>query len=154
MAPGSCVTDHCPHRVLLPTSYFFLSLQEVTSRTFMPISECPSARCRTNNAKGRLCLQVRGSKFTKFQEVKWKSMPVRFGPSSFQFFNQVHSMLICVVHWAKSRHVSLVGQNSGASWACPQGTHSSFYDCPHPGRTHPTGLLQSPPTGFWWFIVH
>jgi hypothetical protein len=36
----------------------------------MPISECPSARCRTNNAKGQLCLQVRGSKFTKFQEVK------------------------------------------------------------------------------------
>ncbi|CAK9204886.1 unnamed protein product [Sphagnum troendelagicum] len=44
--------------------------QEVTSRAFMPISECPSVRCRTNNAKGQLCLQVRGSKFTKFQEAK------------------------------------------------------------------------------------
>lgn len=44
--------------------------QEVTSRSFMPISECPSKRCRTNNAKGLLSLQVRGSKFTKFQEAK------------------------------------------------------------------------------------
>lgn len=44
--------------------------QEVTSRSFMPISECPSQRCRTNNAKGILSLQVRGSKFTKFQEAK------------------------------------------------------------------------------------
>ena len=47
-----------------------MDIQEVTSRSFMPISECPSARCRTNNTKGRLCLQVRGSKFTKFQEVR------------------------------------------------------------------------------------
>lgn len=47
-----------------------MDIQEVTSRSFMPISECPSARCRTNNTKGRLSLQVRGSKFTKFQEVR------------------------------------------------------------------------------------
>ncbi|XP_024527474.1 DNA replication licensing factor MCM7 isoform X1 [Selaginella moellendorffii] len=44
--------------------------QEVTSRTFMPLLECPSTRCRTNNVKGRLILQLRASKFLKFQEAK------------------------------------------------------------------------------------
>ncbi|KAL2643531.1 hypothetical protein R1flu_011118 [Riccia fluitans] len=44
--------------------------QEVTARTFMPLFECPSKRCRTNNAKGRVSLQVRASKFLKFQEAK------------------------------------------------------------------------------------
>lgn len=32
--------------------------------------ECPSNRCRTNNAKGNLILQLRASKFLKFQEAK------------------------------------------------------------------------------------
>ncbi|GLJ18929.1 hypothetical protein SUGI_0338540 [Cryptomeria japonica] len=44
--------------------------QEVTARTFMPLFECPSNRCRTNNAKGNLILQLRASKFLKFQEAK------------------------------------------------------------------------------------
>ncbi|MCO5606715.1 hypothetical protein L7F22_060905 [Adiantum nelumboides] len=44
--------------------------QEVTARSFMPLLECPSTRCRTNNTKGQLILQLRASKFLKFQEAK------------------------------------------------------------------------------------
>ncbi|KAF9604560.1 hypothetical protein IFM89_008004, partial [Coptis chinensis] len=44
--------------------------QEVTARIFMPLFECPSKRCQINNAKGNLILQLRASKFLKFQEAK------------------------------------------------------------------------------------
>ncbi|PKA52755.1 Protein PROLIFERA [Apostasia shenzhenica] len=44
--------------------------QEVTARIFMPLFECPSVRCKTNNTKGNLILQLRASKFLKFQEAK------------------------------------------------------------------------------------
>ncbi|ERN16747.1 DNA replication licensing factor MCM7 [Amborella trichopoda] len=44
--------------------------QEVTARVFMPLFECPSVRCKTNNSKGNLILQLRASKFLKFQEAK------------------------------------------------------------------------------------
>ncbi|KAG5567828.1 hypothetical protein RHGRI_003118 [Rhododendron griersonianum] len=44
--------------------------QEVTARVFMPLFECPSKRCKTNNTKGNLILQLRASKFLKFQEAK------------------------------------------------------------------------------------
>ncbi|KAL8089301.1 DNA replication licensing factor MCM7 [Apium graveolens] len=48
--------------------------QEVTARVFMPLFECPSSRCRTNNAKGNLILQLRASKFLKFQEAKMQEL--------------------------------------------------------------------------------
>uniref|UniRef100_F7AUJ3 DNA replication licensing factor MCM7 n=1 Tax=Ciona intestinalis TaxID=7719 RepID=F7AUJ3_CIOIN len=44
--------------------------QPISSPTFMPLVVCPSEDCQTNRSGGRLCLQNRGSKFTKFQEVK------------------------------------------------------------------------------------
>ncbi|KAK9147038.1 hypothetical protein Sjap_006941 [Stephania japonica] len=44
--------------------------QEVTARVFMPLFECPSKRCVTNQTKGNLILQLRASKFMKFQEAK------------------------------------------------------------------------------------
>ncbi|KAM1257442.1 hypothetical protein TB2_030986 [Malus domestica] len=44
--------------------------QEVTARVFMPLFECPSRRCITNRTKGNLILQLRASKFLKFQEAK------------------------------------------------------------------------------------
>ncbi|GMY17041.1 DNA replication licensing factor MCM7 [Fagus crenata] len=44
--------------------------QEVTARVFMPLFECPSKRCDTNRTKGNLILQLRASKFLKFQEAK------------------------------------------------------------------------------------
>ncbi|XP_002739848.1 DNA replication licensing factor mcm7-like [Saccoglossus kowalevskii] len=44
--------------------------QVINSPTFMPLLTCPSQECTTNKSGGRLYLQTRGSKFTKFQEVK------------------------------------------------------------------------------------
>jgi len=44
--------------------------QEITGRSFSPLAECPTSRCRTNRIKGRLTLQTRGSKFAKFQEAR------------------------------------------------------------------------------------
>ena len=49
--------------------FLFCAIQEVTARVFMPLFECPSKRCYTNRAKGNLILQLRASKFLKFQEV-------------------------------------------------------------------------------------
>lgn len=43
--------------------------QEVTARVFMPLFECPSKRCDTNRRKGNVILQLRASKFLRFQEV-------------------------------------------------------------------------------------
>ncbi|GJU93228.1 DNA replication licensing factor MCM7 [Tanacetum coccineum] len=42
-------------------------MKEVTARVFMPLFECPSTRCKINQAKGHLILQLRASKFLKFQ---------------------------------------------------------------------------------------
>jgi DNA replication licensing factor MCM7 len=44
--------------------------QEITSRQFMPLLQCPSAKCKANRQPGKLLLQTRGSKFVKFQELK------------------------------------------------------------------------------------
>lgn len=44
--------------------------QPINSPTFMPLLLCPSQDCQTNRSGGRLYLQTRGSKFTKFQEIK------------------------------------------------------------------------------------
>lgn len=44
--------------------------QPVNSLVFMPVADCPSEDCRVNKSGGRLYLQTRGSKFTKFQEIK------------------------------------------------------------------------------------
>lgn len=44
--------------------------QPVNSTSFMPLTLCPSNECVTNRSGGRLFLQTRGSKFTKFQEIK------------------------------------------------------------------------------------
>ncbi|CDK29772.1 unnamed protein product [Kuraishia capsulata CBS 1993] len=44
--------------------------QEVTSKTFTPLQECVSERCKTNAKKGKLFMSTRASKFSAFQEVK------------------------------------------------------------------------------------
>ena len=44
--------------------------QPISSSSFMPIEMCQSQDCQTNKSGGRLCLQTRGSKFVKFQEIK------------------------------------------------------------------------------------
>lgn len=44
--------------------------QPISSNQFMPIEMCQSQDCQVNKSGGRLCLQTRGSKFTKYQEIK------------------------------------------------------------------------------------
>ena len=48
--------------------------QEVNSRQYTPLSECPSQRCKMNGLHGRLYPQTRGSRFIKFQELKMQEM--------------------------------------------------------------------------------
>ncbi|EST06977.1 MCM N-terminal domain protein [Kalmanozyma brasiliensis GHG001] len=48
--------------------------QEVTSRQYMPLTQCNSRRCTTNNTRGPLYPQVRASKFVPFQEIKIQEM--------------------------------------------------------------------------------
>ncbi|ETN86503.1 hypothetical protein RB195_015741 [Necator americanus] len=44
--------------------------QPVNGPSFMPAVNCPSKECVESKANGRLHMQVRGSKFGKFQEIK------------------------------------------------------------------------------------
>jgi DNA replication licensing factor MCM7 len=46
------------------------TFQPIMSTSFMPQISCPGEDCRVNKSGGRLTLQSRGSKFTKFQELK------------------------------------------------------------------------------------
>lgn len=48
--------------------------QEVAGPSFMPLFTCKSEFCAREKRKGRLHLQVRGSKFEKFQEIKIQEM--------------------------------------------------------------------------------
>ncbi|XP_076892973.1 DNA replication licensing factor MCM7-like [Bidens hawaiensis] len=48
--------------------------QEVTARVFMPLFKCPSKRCSVNRAEGNLILQLRASKFLRFQEAKLQEL--------------------------------------------------------------------------------
>eukprot|EP00644_Phytophthora_capsici_P011688 jgi/Phyca11/536287/estExt2_fgenesh1_pg.C_PHYCAscaffold_500046 len=49
--------------------------QEVKARQFNPLTQCPSERCETNKAQGRLIMQTKASKFDKYQEVKFQELP-------------------------------------------------------------------------------
>ncbi|GMF42535.1 unnamed protein product [Phytophthora fragariaefolia] len=49
--------------------------QEVKARQFNPLTQCPSERCQTNQAQGRLIMQTKASKFDKYQEVKFQELP-------------------------------------------------------------------------------
>jgi hypothetical protein len=102
--------------------------QEVTARVFMPLFECPSQRCKLNKAKGNLILQLRASKFLKFQEVltflqiwpnmaillQWKNQP--------KHWHVLDSPSIILQH-------CLAGEASRVSRACTKGPHPSFSDC-------------------------
>lgn len=48
--------------------------QPVGTKTYGPITECPSEDCKTNQAKGQLFPSTRASKFLAFQEVKIQEM--------------------------------------------------------------------------------
>lgn len=49
--------------------------QPVTTKSYGPLSECPSEDCKVNNAKGNLFSSMRASKFVPFQEVKIQEVP-------------------------------------------------------------------------------
>lgn len=49
--------------------------QEVNARQFNPLNQCPSERCKINRNNGRLLLQTKGSKFQKYQEMKFQELP-------------------------------------------------------------------------------
>ena len=46
------------------------SFQEIKSHEFTPLVECTSRSCTANKTLGRLTMQIRGSKFVKYQEIK------------------------------------------------------------------------------------
>jgi DNA replication licensing factor MCM7 len=48
--------------------------QPVGTKTYGPMTECPSEDCKTNQAKGQLFPSTRASKFLAFQEVKIQEM--------------------------------------------------------------------------------
>ncbi|KAJ5281715.1 DNA replication licensing factor MCM7 [Penicillium angulare] len=48
--------------------------QPITTKQFLPMSECVSEDCKKNNSKGQLFLSTRASKFVPFQEVKIQEM--------------------------------------------------------------------------------
>ena len=49
--------------------------QEVTGRSFMPLDKCKSPVCVQYNNNNKLLMQSRGSKFSKFQELKIQELP-------------------------------------------------------------------------------
>ncbi|KAL1198068.1 DNA replication licensing factor MCM7 [Cardamine amara subsp. amara] len=64
MAVAVYTCEDCGHEIY----------QEVTSRVFMPLFKCPSSRCRLNGKSGNPILQLRASKFLKFQEAKMQEL--------------------------------------------------------------------------------
>lgn len=48
--------------------------QPITTKQYMPLTECLSEECKANNSKGQLFLSTRASKFVPFQEVKIQEM--------------------------------------------------------------------------------
>jgi DNA replication licensing factor MCM7 len=48
--------------------------QPISTKQFLPMSECLSEECTKNNSKGQLFLSTRASKFVPFQEVKVQEM--------------------------------------------------------------------------------
>ncbi|OWK49923.1 DNA replication licensing factor mcm7 [Lonchura striata] len=70
--------------------------QLIEGPTFTPLLLCPSQECQTNRSGGRLYLQSRGSKFTKFQELRI----------------QEHSDQVPVGHLPRSLSLHLSGANT------------------------------------------
>ncbi|CAG8643061.1 1409_t:CDS:2, partial [Paraglomus occultum] len=56
------------------------TFQEITKRSFMPLAQCTSERCAKNSVAGNLHMNVRGSKFVPFQEVKMQELELLVRP--------------------------------------------------------------------------
>ncbi|KAF3930866.1 hypothetical protein ABW19_dt0204182 [Dactylella cylindrospora] len=48
--------------------------QEVKTKQFMPLQDCPSDLCKKNDARGQLFMATRASKFQPFQDVRIQEM--------------------------------------------------------------------------------
>ncbi|XP_014254336.1 DNA replication licensing factor Mcm7 [Cimex lectularius] len=83
--------------------------QPVTSMSFMPILACPSEECKSNKTSGKLYLQSRGSKFTKFQELRIQEhsdqVPMGTIPRSLMVFCRGETTRQC----APGDHIELTG---------------------------------------------
>merc|ERR1719147_324553 len=83
--------------------------QPISSTSFMPQINCPAEVCRVNRSGGRLTLQSRGSKFTKFQEIKVQehsdALPVGHIPRSITVYARGDQTRLC----APGDHVGING---------------------------------------------
>ncbi|KAF0727823.1 hypothetical protein AaE_009500 [Aphanomyces astaci] len=68
--------------------------QEVKSRNFNPLLQCPSEKCTTNRTNGRLLMQTKASKFQKFQEVKFQVLQSFFYPKCGCDFCQIYRLVV------------------------------------------------------------
>jgi len=48
---------------------------EINAPQFMPLTKCPSERCKTNKSAGKIVMQTRGTKFVKYQELRVQELP-------------------------------------------------------------------------------
>lgn len=68
--------DTCANETYQPVRLGFFSVKililplQVSGLSFTPAIKCPSRDCQNSRAGGRLMMQVRGSKFEKFQEIR------------------------------------------------------------------------------------
>lgn len=51
------------------------SFQEIFGHQFLPLLRCTSSLCKESKSKGRLQMQLRGSKFSKYQEIRIQELP-------------------------------------------------------------------------------
>lgn len=49
--------------------------QDVVGSQFMPLVHCVSQRCVENKSGGKINMQTRGSKFSKYQELRVQELP-------------------------------------------------------------------------------
>ncbi|KAH0611512.1 DNA replication licensing factor MCM7 [Morchella sextelata] len=48
--------------------------QEIKTKSFAPLVDCPSEECKSNDARGQLFMSTRASKFLPFQEIRIQEM--------------------------------------------------------------------------------
>lgn len=51
------------------------SFQEITGHQFKPFDYCTSTSCKENRSNSKLTMQLRGSKFNKYQEIRIQELP-------------------------------------------------------------------------------
>jgi DNA replication licensing factor MCM7 len=47
----------------------------ITGPQYMPLQTCPSQKCKDNKTTGRITQIMRGSHFTKYQELRLQELP-------------------------------------------------------------------------------